>query len=182
MKYYKSVCVHGHPRADKNGIVLEHIVIAEQKLGRHLSPDEVVHHIDGNKKNNVPENLMVFASRADHTAFHHGSVAYEKNGIWTCKRINMKAVCNHCGKVFTLYYGRKIRDNLYCSKECYYADRTQVNSSVNDLINELQNANGNFSSVGRKYCVSPNAIVKILKKNGLPYHSSDYKPKKKTKR
>ena len=40
---------------------------------------------------------------------------------------------------------------------------------------ELKKANGNFSEVGRKYGVSPNAIIKRLKINGYPYHSCDYK-------
>jgi hypothetical protein len=38
---------------------LEHQVIMEQKLGRPLSPGEVIHHIDGNKANNAPENLQL---------------------------------------------------------------------------------------------------------------------------
>ncbi len=48
----------------------EHRVVAEQLLGRPLCPGEVVHHIDGDKRNNRPENLRVFASQAEHAKFH----------------------------------------------------------------------------------------------------------------
>lgn len=47
-----------------------HRVMAEQMLGRALLPGEVVHHIDGNKQNNDPENLYVFASQAEHAKWH----------------------------------------------------------------------------------------------------------------
>lgn len=47
-----------------------HRVVAEQKLGRSLLPGEIVHHIDGNKRNNEPENLMIFASQEEHAAWH----------------------------------------------------------------------------------------------------------------
>lgn len=47
-----------------------HRVIAEQKIGRPLKPGEVVHHIDGNKRNNDPSNLMIFATQADHARYH----------------------------------------------------------------------------------------------------------------
>jgi len=48
----------------------EHRVVAEQMLGRALKAGEVVHHMDGNKKNNVPENLLVFPSQKEHAAWH----------------------------------------------------------------------------------------------------------------
>lgn len=47
-----------------------HRIVAEQMLGRPLAPGEVVHHIDQNKRNNSPENLMIFASQAEHATWH----------------------------------------------------------------------------------------------------------------
>ena len=66
---YVEILLPGHPRARGNGYVFEHIVVAEQELDRPLLPHEVVHHIDGNKQNNNPENIAVY-SRGDHTRIH----------------------------------------------------------------------------------------------------------------
>ncbi len=45
----------------------EHIVIVETALNRKLNPDEVVHHIDGDKLNNDLSNLFVTTKKAHHT-------------------------------------------------------------------------------------------------------------------
>lgn len=47
-----------------------HRWVAEIMLGRKLKPGEVVHHIDGNKRNNKPGNLMVFSSQSEHLEWH----------------------------------------------------------------------------------------------------------------
>lgn len=47
----------------------EHRVVMEMLLGRKLTRDEVVHHRNGDKKDNRPENLEVM-TRAQHIAEH----------------------------------------------------------------------------------------------------------------
>jgi len=44
----------------------EHRYVMEQKIGRYLTSKEVVDHIDGNKMNNHPDNLRLFACNGDH--------------------------------------------------------------------------------------------------------------------
>ena len=48
----------------------EHRLVAEEKLGRPLRKEEVVHHIDGDYKNNDPNNLMVLPSQREHVKLH----------------------------------------------------------------------------------------------------------------
>ena len=47
----------------------QHRCVMEQLLGRELTEDEVVHHLNGNKRDNRPENLALM-SRGDHTRLH----------------------------------------------------------------------------------------------------------------
>jgi len=48
-----------------------HRYLIEQKIGRQLSSNETVHHIDLNKENNNIENLWLYKNESDHIKGHH---------------------------------------------------------------------------------------------------------------
>ena len=57
-----------------------HILLMEKILGRELNKNEVVHHINGDKQDNRPENLQVM-TRAEHTALHKTGVTASEESL-----------------------------------------------------------------------------------------------------
>jgi len=88
--------------------------LIEIKYGRKLAPDETVHHIDGNPKNNDYSNLQVI-TRSEHA----------KRDVHRLKPKTFR--CPMCGKTFSLS-GKKLHDAIlnrkygragpFCSKKC----------------------------------------------------------------
>ncbi len=58
-----------HPHASQSGYVYEYRLVAEAKLGRYLSREEVVHHLNGDASDNRPENLEV-TTPSEHARTH----------------------------------------------------------------------------------------------------------------
>lgn len=58
--------------ARKDGYVMEHRLLVALELGRPLLRSECVHHINHDATDNRLENLMLFASNADHKRYEHG--------------------------------------------------------------------------------------------------------------
>jgi len=118
--YYK-----GHPVVRTRhvypmiGAVRAHRFIAEDRLGRKLLPWEHVHHLDHNKQNWSPDNLVVLTDSQHHTIHHR-----ERRGF-TLR-------CNRCGferyvsprYVTANYHGsvERMRRDFLC-QPCYYASK-----------------------------------------------------------
>ena len=140
MCFYDSL----HPLAQKNGRIYYHRHVASFKIGRWLTKDEDVHHIDGDRANNNPDNLMV-VTKAEHLHEHLGYVLEKK--------------CPQCDIVFKANGGDR---RVYCSIPCRaLARRKVIRPSLDILLKEIEETN--FVSVGKKYGVSDNAIRKWIK-------------------
>jgi len=68
---YFNICAPNHPNKTKHGYVLEHRLVMEEFIGRYLTSEEIVHHINGIKSDNRIENLILFPNKASHNSFKH---------------------------------------------------------------------------------------------------------------
>ena len=69
----------GYYRFKKSRELVHHWVM-EEKLGKKLNKNQVVHHLNGNKLDNNLSNLMVFNSQKEHYNWHLDQK--RKSGVW----------------------------------------------------------------------------------------------------
>ncbi len=82
-----------HPRANKDGCVLEHRYVWEQFNGRLLKTNEVVHHINGVRDDNRIENLIVL-TKNKHSSLHvkeRGGIPTTPESVRRAGRLGAKA-------------------------------------------------------------------------------------------
>jgi len=149
-----------------NGVkthVYEHHVIAEEILGRELTGDEVVHHLDNNKTNNSPDNLLILM-KAQHTKLHGW---LNKNIVIPKPKqlIRNARGCIRCG-----YCDKPISPELkkFCSQKCMYAYNKTIMlketpiDHLTKLVSELP-----MTKVGKLLGLSDKGVKKRCDKLGI---------------
>lgn len=110
MKHYKTIQVNGKQ-------VRLHRYLMEQKIGRRLEFNEIVHHVNGNKWDNRIENLEL-VSRSEHIKMHPEiSQAWKDNNTYEIdieeikkmyESLSIEKIANHFGVApMTIWYRMK---------------------------------------------------------------------------
>jgi hypothetical protein len=87
---YVMVTARGHPRANINGYVLEHILIVEKAIQKPLRRDAQVHHANEIRHDNRPGNLV-----ACHDCAYHNLLHIRMRARAACGNPNWR-VCVYC--------------------------------------------------------------------------------------
>lgn len=66
---YVAIYFPDHPQSTNEGYIMEHVLVMEALIGRHLNDNECVHHINRKKDDNRAENLKLM-TKSDHMSLH----------------------------------------------------------------------------------------------------------------
>lgn len=161
---YLAVQNPNHPKARNDGYVYIHQLQAEKKLGRILKNGECVHHINENKYDNDLDNLMVFKTKADHTAFHQGCEIYlDDDNVWVAK-LHKNRICSVCNTNIKDYHA-DMCISCYAKKR---SSRIPSKDILLDLILKYP-----MTKIGEMYNVSDNAVRRWCRRYNLPYLKND---------
>jgi len=109
----------GYLRLSIDGkLVREHVMLAEKALGKALPPGAQVHHVDENKQNNSPGNLVLCPDDAYHKLLHLRQRAIDECGNAEFRK------CQFCGR-WSDPSTMKYNSRMFHHAECRRADNAR---------------------------------------------------------
>jgi hypothetical protein len=144
-----------HPLASQNGMVNFARHVASQKIGRWLTPNEVVVHSDGDRENCAPDNLLVFL-RSELAKYCLPSHKVERV-LLVCSR-------PECRREYDEVPSHASR-RRYCLPECAQIASRKFHVSpleMQQMVWEMPTTH-----IARAYGVSDQAIAKFCKKHQI---------------
>jgi len=155
---YQYFCDFEHPLCNSSYFVYLHRHVASVKIGRWLTKEEYVHHIDRNKLNNSDENLLVTTNE------EHPKIHAKIEG----KNISVFVTCKNCKKEFK----RKEITNIFCSNVCSRLylefEKRKVKIPTKEELIELINTKP-WLEIGRLFNVSDNAARKWARRYNIKW-------------
>lgn len=142
-----------HQNANKKGYILEHRYIMSQIIGRPLLDIEDVHHINGVKTDNRPENLKLMLKN-EHTKYHEelNPQKHTRKNLVRCKfpdcNNNTSSKYGLCCKHYKLQWQRKknkLIDDLLDFKEITKKHSEETKRKLSELARkQKRKENGKF--------------------------------------
>jgi hypothetical protein len=155
---YKVLFVPDHPNSNKLGRIYEHRLVMSQFLGRPLQRGEVVHHINGNKRDNRIENLQIFDTHKKHISE-------------TTRRPPKNVKCEICDSNET-YLDERQRpiwrgygDSAFICDYCFHLYWQYTCFGNRDILDYNKKPKKDFSGTLCSICGSENTYIM---KNGRP--------------
>lgn len=157
---YRMIYMPDHHEAVRTGAmegyVYEHRLIAERFMGRQLTDNEDVHHLDGNRANNLNRNLLVLET-GQHMKLH----------VWLQQHTIIPIKGSKVDRERTLKYcncGCQIEnDASFCSTQCRDKGRRLIPELTAPELDKLVWSKPT-TEVAKDFGVSNVAVAKLCKK------------------
>lgn len=134
------------------GYVYEHIVIAEEDYSRKIENDEEVHHLDFNRSNNNPSNLIILSERS-----------HKKLHSFIKQQSNTSVIDEDCKRCYICNKPLKLQQRFFCSRKCFLIEnKSKLDTiSLNEILFKL--TKNSMVTVAKEYNISDNGLRKFLK-------------------
>lgn len=126
MKLLVRQMANGYMAYASSDNVLVHIAIAEKAYGRKLPKGAEVHHVDQDKTNNSPSNLVVCVDHAYHALLHSRQRIFDAGG-----HPDTHKICSTCKGIL-------LREAFVKSKNRYDG----LNTHCRECVSEYKKAKG----------------------------------------